>query len=163
MTSKMNMNRAAIRELRQKEHLTYREIAERLKLSVTYVQVLNGSDGMRGGKRVSETEDRRYASIDRQIKHYHGMGLPPALIAKLLEETAWTVRARMKKLDLESPREENRRLFREGKRRCSGCHQIRPISEFYTSKIGLNGYSPACRACVSASNIARVAQARESD
>lgn len=149
MSSKMNANRAKIKALRETTNMTYAEIAKEIDLSVTYVQVLNGSDGRRGGARTPKISDQE--KLQENIKFYYAKELPARIIAMILDVPINTVYLHLRKMGFAKSRKEknleNDALFAKGKRRCGRCDIIKPISKFAINPNGRKGFLGTCSDC----------------
>lgn len=146
----MNDNRAKIKALREEKNLTYKEIAVELKLSTSYVQVLNGSDGRRGGIQTQHPSPDEH--LRQNIKFYFDKELPPKIIAKIVDLPVAQVRYHLRRLGLTKNRTysnkgENETLFLEGQRRCGNCNLVKNLSEFPKHQLGAHGLLGTCRAC----------------
>lgn len=149
MSSKMNENRAKIKALRETTNMTYGEIAKVIGKSVGYVQVLNGSDGRRGGVRTPRISDE--VKLQENIKFYYAKELSARIISMILDIPISTVYTQLRKMGFAKSRKEMNverdALFAKGKRRCGRCNTIKPISKFPVNPLGRNGFLGTCIEC----------------
>lgn len=142
--SRMNINRRKIAALREAGK-TYPEIAAELNISTGYAQVLNGSDGRRGGSRPTQISD--VERMKRDIRWYHSKDLPPKIIASVLDIPVATINYHMKQMGLNLVPTENERLLAEGKRRCVSCHEVKELGQFKYHPKGNAGRLNICNQC----------------
>lgn len=142
--SRMNANRKMVGALRQ-SGLTYNEIAEKLSISAGYAQVLNGSDGRRGGSKIGTISDSE--RLDRDIRWYRSRELSAREIGVIVDVPTSTVTYRLNKMGLYHQATENDKLFEEGKRRCSACHEVKELKDFRSHPKGKGHRLLTCKLC----------------